>query len=283
MSTNVRETQDLELALLRRGVDERVAGSERCGAATVRRWSARASISTSAGTMLCELCRDAEREAAGELGPRARAGVRAHDADHRPPRRVAPPRAPGGREAQAAPSDPHIQSATVDPFTVSTTISKPARGGLRVPGGHRQPRGVHRPLPDRLASDARGLLRRRARAPASGSRRRCSRFSWADVTFAEIQPPFRILERGRGGKYNRIRMVGTYTLSPGRGEQHAGRVHDRDRSGDAVGQADGDVRRAILEQAPGGQGDAPAAADPRGRTGPGPARLGRGPADGGRR
>ena len=44
-----------------------------------------------------------------------------------------------------------------------------------------------------------------------------SRFSWADVTFAEVQSPYRILERGRGGKYNRIRMVGTYTLSPGAG------------------------------------------------------------------
>jgi hypothetical protein len=42
-----------------------------------------------------------------------------------------------------------------------------------------------------------------------------SRFNWADMTFAEIQPPFRIVERGRGGKYNRIRMLGTYTLSPG--------------------------------------------------------------------
>ncbi len=42
-----------------------------------------------------------------------------------------------------------------------------------------------------------------------------SRFSWADVTFAEVEPPFRIVERGRGGKYNRIRMLGTYTLSPG--------------------------------------------------------------------
>src|SRR5947209_19538908 len=44
-----------------------------------------------------------------------------------------------------------------------------------------------------------------------------SRFSWADITFAELQPPFRIVERGRGGKYNRIRMLGTYTLSPGPG------------------------------------------------------------------
>lgn len=42
-----------------------------------------------------------------------------------------------------------------------------------------------------------------------------NRFSWADVTFADVQPPYRILERGRGGKFNRIRMLGTYELSPG--------------------------------------------------------------------
>ena len=42
-----------------------------------------------------------------------------------------------------------------------------------------------------------------------------SRFSWADTTFVEVEPPFKIVERGRGGKYNRIRMLGAYTLSPG--------------------------------------------------------------------
>lgn len=44
-----------------------------------------------------------------------------------------------------------------------------------------------------------------------------SRFSWADITFAELQPPFRIVEHGRGGKFNRIRMLASYTLSPGAG------------------------------------------------------------------
>jgi hypothetical protein len=44
-----------------------------------------------------------------------------------------------------------------------------------------------------------------------------NRFSWADLMFAEIQRPFKIVERGRGGKYNRIRMLGAYTLSPGPG------------------------------------------------------------------
>jgi uncharacterized protein YndB with AHSA1/START domain len=44
-----------------------------------------------------------------------------------------------------------------------------------------------------------------------------ARFNWADVTLVELQPPYRIVERGRGGKYNRIRMLGTYTLTPGPG------------------------------------------------------------------
>jgi hypothetical protein len=38
------------------------------------------------------------------------------------------------------------------------------------------------------------------------------------VTFAEVTPPFKIVERGRGGKYNRIKMLGTYTLTPGAGD-----------------------------------------------------------------
>jgi uncharacterized protein YndB with AHSA1/START domain len=44
-----------------------------------------------------------------------------------------------------------------------------------------------------------------------------ARFNWADMTFAEVQEPHKIVEHGRGGKYNRIRMLGTYTLSPGPG------------------------------------------------------------------
>ena len=42
-----------------------------------------------------------------------------------------------------------------------------------------------------------------------------SRFSWADVTFAEVQAPYRIVEVGRTGKSNRIRTLGEYELAPG--------------------------------------------------------------------
>jgi uncharacterized protein YndB with AHSA1/START domain len=38
------------------------------------------------------------------------------------------------------------------------------------------------------------------------------RFGWGDFTLAEVERPYRIVERGRGGKFNRIRAIGTWTL-----------------------------------------------------------------------
>ena len=49
----------------------------------------------------------------------------------------------------------------------------------------------------------------RFRAKAPGVR-----FSWADVTFVEVDRPKRIVEAGRTGKYNRIRTLGVYELQP---------------------------------------------------------------------
>ena len=40
------------------------------------------------------------------------------------------------------------------------------------------------------------------------------RFSWAEVTFVELERPQRIVEAGRTGKYNRIRTLGVYELQP---------------------------------------------------------------------
>lgn len=45
-----------------------------------------------------------------------------------------------------------------------------------------------------------------------------NRFNWADTTFAEIEPPRRIVEVGRTGKDNRIRTLGEYELAPAAGE-----------------------------------------------------------------
>jgi hypothetical protein len=62
MSPHVGETQDLELALLRRGVDERAAGSERCQRCNRTPLIGESIYFYEHGTMLCELCREGERE-----------------------------------------------------------------------------------------------------------------------------------------------------------------------------------------------------------------------------
>jgi uncharacterized protein YndB with AHSA1/START domain len=104
----------------------------------------------------------------------------------------------------------------VDPITVSTTISKPREEVFE----YLADIANHAEFCDHYLTDWR-LTREDSYGTGAGARFRVkaplARFSWADMTFAEVQPPFRILERGRGGKYNRIRMVGTYTLSPGPG------------------------------------------------------------------
>jgi uncharacterized protein YndB with AHSA1/START domain len=42
-----------------------------------------------------------------------------------------------------------------------------------------------------------------------------NRFSWAEVSFVEVERPHRIVEVGRTGKNNRIRTLGTYELAQG--------------------------------------------------------------------
>jgi uncharacterized protein YndB with AHSA1/START domain len=60
----------------------------------------------------------------------------------------------------------------------------------------------------RIDSVGRGAgARFRIKAPGS-------RFSWADVTLAEVDPPHRIVEVGRTGKNNRVRTLGAFELSP---------------------------------------------------------------------
>jgi uncharacterized protein YndB with AHSA1/START domain len=44
-----------------------------------------------------------------------------------------------------------------------------------------------------------------------------NRFSWGDITIVEADAPRRIVQRGRTGKYNRVRLVSTYDLEPSGG------------------------------------------------------------------
>jgi uncharacterized protein YndB with AHSA1/START domain len=105
----------------------------------------------------------------------------------------------------------------VDPITVSTTISKPRELVYE----YLADIANHAEFTDHYLVDWH-LTRIDPYGPGAGARFRVkapmSRFSWADVAFVEMQAPYRIIERGRGGKYNRIRMLGTYTLTPGPGD-----------------------------------------------------------------
>jgi uncharacterized protein YndB with AHSA1/START domain len=104
----------------------------------------------------------------------------------------------------------------VDPFTVTTTISAPRELVFE----YLADIANHAEFTDHYLVDWH-LTRVDPYGSGAGARFRIkaplNRFSWADVTIAECQPPFRIVEHGRGGKFNRIRMLGTYTLSPGPG------------------------------------------------------------------
>ena len=104
----------------------------------------------------------------------------------------------------------------MEPFTVSTTIERPREQVYE----YLADISNHAEFSDHYLVDWH-LLRVDPYGAGAGARFRIKaplqRFAWADVTFADMQPPYRIVERGRGGKYNRIRMVGTYTLSPGPG------------------------------------------------------------------
>ncbi len=104
----------------------------------------------------------------------------------------------------------------MDPFTVSATVARPREEIFE----YLADIANHAEFSDHYLVDWH-LTREDSRGLGAGARFKIkaplSRFSWADVTLAELQPPFRIVERGRGGKFNRIRMVSTWTLSPGPG------------------------------------------------------------------
>jgi Polyketide cyclase / dehydrase and lipid transport len=104
----------------------------------------------------------------------------------------------------------------VDPITVSTTIALPREQVF----DYLADISNHSEFTDHYLVDWH-LTREDPYGVGAGARFRVkaplSRFSWADFTFAEVQPPFRIVERGRGGKFNRIRMVGVYEVLQGPG------------------------------------------------------------------
>ena len=62
MTASLRDMLDLELALLRRGLDERLAGSERCTCCNRTPLVGERVYVYQTGVIACELCRQRQRE-----------------------------------------------------------------------------------------------------------------------------------------------------------------------------------------------------------------------------
>jgi uncharacterized protein YndB with AHSA1/START domain len=104
----------------------------------------------------------------------------------------------------------------VEPITVSMTINLPREQVFE----YLADIANHSEFTDHYLVDWR-LTREDSYGQGAGARYRIkaplSRFGWADMTFAEVQAPFKIVERGRGGKFNRIKMLGVWELLQGSG------------------------------------------------------------------
>jgi uncharacterized protein YndB with AHSA1/START domain len=104
----------------------------------------------------------------------------------------------------------------VDPLSVSIVVSAPREQVF----DYLQDIANHVEFTDHYLVDWR-LTRIDSVGRGAGARFRVkapgSRFSWADVTFSEVERPHRIVEIGRTGKDNRIRTLGVYELAPAPG------------------------------------------------------------------
>jgi uncharacterized protein YndB with AHSA1/START domain len=101
----------------------------------------------------------------------------------------------------------------VDPLSVSIVVSAPREQVF----DYLQDIANHPQFTDHYLRDWH-LTRIDSVGRGAGARFRVAapgvRFSWAEVTFAEVQRPRRIVEAGRTGKDNRIRTLGVWELGP---------------------------------------------------------------------
>jgi uncharacterized protein YndB with AHSA1/START domain len=101
----------------------------------------------------------------------------------------------------------------VEPVTVDVTIDLPREEVFE----YLADIANHPEFMDHFTSQWR-LTRLDSYGEGAGARfhldKRFHRFSWADISFVEVMPPFRILGVGRGGKYNRNKLWWEWRLDP---------------------------------------------------------------------
>jgi len=104
----------------------------------------------------------------------------------------------------------------MDPVTVNVSIGRPPAEVFE----YLADIANHPEFSDHYLRDWR-LTREDSYGEGAGARyrvrARAKRFGWADVTFIEVVPPYKIVGVGRGGKYNRIKTFHEWVLAPGPG------------------------------------------------------------------
>jgi uncharacterized protein YndB with AHSA1/START domain len=105
----------------------------------------------------------------------------------------------------------------MEPITLTTTIAKPREEVFE----YLADVANHSEFSDHCMVDWH-LTREDSYGRGAGARfrvkSRFDRFSYGDITLAELEPPARIVATGRGGRFNRIRTSSSWTLEDaGRG------------------------------------------------------------------
>lgn len=101
----------------------------------------------------------------------------------------------------------------MDPVSVSTHIAKPREELF----AYLVDIANHPEFCDHFLTDWH-LTREETTGEGAGARfrmkRRFDRFAYGDLTFSHVEAPWRIVARGRSGKYNRVRQLVVWELHP---------------------------------------------------------------------
>jgi uncharacterized protein YndB with AHSA1/START domain len=101
----------------------------------------------------------------------------------------------------------------VDPVSLHVTIDRPREEVF----AYLVDLANHAEFSDHFLRDWR-LTREESEGRGAGARykqhARFDRFGYYDLNLAEVEPPFRLVAFGRGGKYNRIKTFHEWTLEP---------------------------------------------------------------------